>query len=262
MGALQGKVVIVTGASSGIGRETAVALAAEGARVVATARREAQGRALVAEVKERGGEITWVTADMRVERDIEALVDAALSTYGRLDGSFNNAGCGSFARLAETTNDDYDLVMDTNLRGTFWCMKHQIKAMLAGGGGSIVNCASVAVSRFYPGLSAYSAAKAGIVAMTRTAAVEYAQQGIRVNVVSPGIIESELSVANFRLDQPEGRAFASSLHAMNRVGRVEEVASAVAFLLGDKASFITGLDLAIDGGSLSAAWPANYAGKG
>ncbi|WP_437933267.1 SDR family NAD(P)-dependent oxidoreductase [Sorangium sp. So ce341] len=262
MGALKDKVVIVTGASAGIGRETAVALAAEGAKVVASARREAQGRELVAAVKDRGGEITWVTADMRVERDIEALVDAAVSTYGRLDGSFNNAGCALIAPLAETTNDDFDFLVDTNLRGTFWCMKHQIKAMLAGGGGSIVNCASVAASRFYPGLGVYSASKAGIVALTRNAAVEYAQKGIRVNVVSPGIIESEMSTTHFRLDLPQGRAFASSLHAMNRVGKLEEVAATVAFLLGDKASFITGQDLAVDGGSLSAAWPVNYAGGG
>ncbi|MFP2903777.1 glucose 1-dehydrogenase [Pyxidicoccus sp. 3LFB2] len=253
MGMLNGKVVIVTGASSGIGFGTALVLAAEGAKVVASARRTEQGQKLISLIKDQGGEATWVSADVRVESDVRNLVRATVDTYGRLDCAFNNAGTGIMKPLHEQTNEDYDMQMDVNVRGVFWCMKYQLEAMLASGGGSIVNCASVGATGAFPGISVYSATKAAVVSLTKGAAVEYAQRGIRVNAVSPGVVESELATVGWRLDDPQGRAFASALHPMNRVGKPQEIGDVVAFLCSDKASFLTGQDLAVDGGLLAAA---------
>ena len=253
MGMLTGKVIIVTGASSGIGFGTALALAAEGAKVVASARRVEQGQKLISLIQDKGGEATWVSADVRVESDVRNLVQAAVSTYGRLDGAFNNAGTGTMKPMHECTNEDYDSVMDINLRGVFWCMKYELEAMLASGGGSIVNCASIGATGAFPGLALYSASKAAVLALTRGAAVEYAQRGIRVNAVSPGVIESELATTGWRLDDPQGRAFASSLHPMNRVGQPVEIGNVVAFLCSDKASFLSGQDVVVDGGLLATA---------
>jgi NAD(P)-dependent dehydrogenase (short-subunit alcohol dehydrogenase family) len=256
MGIMNGKVVVVTGASSGIGRATAVALAAEGARVVAAARRETKGRELVDEIKAGGGEATWVTTDLLNERDVEAMIQCAVDTYGRLDGAFNNAGTSVLAPLAQATNINYDMIVNLNQRGTFWCMQHEIRAMQKTGGGAIVNCSSLAALRALPGASIYAATKAAVLAMTRCAAVEYAQMGIRVNAVNPGVIETELASEVLGLQDPARRAFLEAFHPVNRVGTPEEVAALVVFLLSDRASFITGQDISVDGGCSVAVNPA------
>lgn len=247
MADLTGKVAIVTGASSGIGAATALLLAKSGAKVVVAARRQTEGDAVVAQIKAAGGEAIFVKTDVSQMADNERLVAAALDTYGRLDIAFNNAGVARFGPLHEQTEEDWAVQIGTNLTGSFYALKTQIPALLKSGGGSIIFNASIVAEVGMAGGSTYASTKGGVVALARSAAVEYAPQGIRVNVVNPGPIETPGVIGAFGSVD----AFAEMMGPkvpQGRVGQSEEVACTVVFLASDEASYVTGQSLNIDGG--------------
>jgi NAD(P)-dependent dehydrogenase (short-subunit alcohol dehydrogenase family) len=240
-----GRVVIVTGASQGIGAGLAATFAASGARVMIVARRADRLAAVAAEIRSRGGEAVAVAGDVTEEATAQTAVARALEMYGRLDVAVNNATDGPLpALLAEIDSADFERGLATNVHGTFYGMKHQIPAMIASGGGCVVNLSSVAALMGVSHLSAYVAAKAGIIGLTRTAALDYADQNIRVNVVAPGpILTDDLAAAGERAQQGAAAAV-----PMGRVGSVSDVAAAVLWLCSDAASFVTGATLPVDGG--------------
>ncbi len=243
------KVALVTGATSGIGRAAALAFAREGARVVVSGRREKEGHETAALIRKAGGEATLVQTDVTREADVAALVGTTLSTYGRLDVAFNNAGVEDTpASIHEQTVENYHHIMNANVLGVFLSLKHEIAAMLKNGGGAIVNNASVAGLIGFPGAAIYVASKHAVLGLTKSAALEYATQGIRVNAVSPGGIETPMfDRFTGRLGTDAHRQIAA-MHPMGRTGRPGEIAEAVLWLCSDEASFITGQSLAVDGG--------------
>jgi NAD(P)-dependent dehydrogenase (short-subunit alcohol dehydrogenase family) len=249
---LDGKAGLVTGAAGGIGRACALRLAREGCRVVVSDLESARSRGeeTTALIAEAGGAAEFVACDVRSEDDCSALVARVVERQGRLDLAVNNAGIGYHGPLADMPTEDFDRVLAVDLRGVFLGMKHQIQQMLRNGGGSIVNVASNAGVRAVKYLGAYTAAKHGVVGLTKCAAIEYAEQGIRVNAVCPGAIHTALAdgISEERLAQivfPQ---------ALRRLGRPEEVAAVVAWLCSDESSFVTGVPLPVDAGSL--AWLA------
>ena len=247
---MEDKVALVTGGGSGIGRASALAFAQSGAKVVISGRREKEGFETVALIKKTGGQGTFIRTDVSKEAEVEALVSQTLGNYGRLDAAFNNAGIeGEVGKQThEQSIENYRAVMDTNVLGVLLAMKHEIAAMLKNGGGAIVNNASVGGLVGFPGVSVYVASKHAVLGLTKTAALEYARQGIRVNAVSPGGIETPML---HRFTGGPGTDFfnqLAGLHPIGRLGRPEEIAEAVLWLCSEKASFVTGLSLTADGG--------------
>jgi NAD(P)-dependent dehydrogenase (short-subunit alcohol dehydrogenase family) len=242
-----GKVVLITGGTSGIGRATAIAFAEQGADVVIAGRREAEGAESLTLVQKAGGQGLFVRADVNDESEIEAMVAKTLERFGRLDFAFNNAGVGGLGRATMTaTADIYDQIMNINVRGVFFSMKHQIPAILQSGGGAIVNNASVLGLRPSANSPIYSASKAAVVGLTKSAALEFAPKGVRINAICPAIIETDMT-EQLRGDE-QTRAYLLSLHPVGRFGQSEEVAASVLYLCSPEASFITGVALPLDGG--------------
>jgi NAD(P)-dependent dehydrogenase (short-subunit alcohol dehydrogenase family) len=249
-----GRVALITGASSGIGRATARAFAEKGAKVALAARREDLLASLADEIDGDGGQVTYLKTDVAIRRDVERVVEHTVSTFGRLDFGVNNAGTeGEFAPLTEMTEEQWDVVLNANLKGTFLCMKYEARAMLdAGHGGAIVNVGSVNSFLGYAGGTAYSSSKHGQVGLTTSASAELAAQGIRVNIVCPGLIDTPMHrrLRGIVGDEMVDDILQGKVH-QQRAGRPEEIASSILFLCSEDASYVTGATLTPDGGFLT-----------
>ena len=246
-----GKVVLITGGTSGLGATAAISLAGKGAKVAITGRREEQGQVVIDQITAAGGEGLFIKADVTGRADVQAMVAKTVKRFGRLDGAVNNAGIvtGPFTRVAEVSEDDWLATINTNLNAVFMSMKFEIPAILASGGSAIVNIASMAgLLGGDIGNAAYVASKFGVIGLTKTAAVDYATQGIRVNALCRGYCHSEM-VDLFVEAAPEFFAKIISRHsAMNRLGESQEVADAIEWLLSGRSSFVNGAAIPIDGG--------------
>jgi NAD(P)-dependent dehydrogenase (short-subunit alcohol dehydrogenase family) len=245
------KIAIVTGASSGIGRTTAVALAKEGIKVSLAARRDKEGEETLRLVKEAGGDGMFVKTDVTNEDDVKSLVEKTVEVYDRLDYAFNNAGTVEDpAPFVNKTSNLFDKVMAVNVKGVWLSLKYEIPQMLKNGGGAIVNTSSVFGVIGSPQLPIYTASKHAVLGLTKSAALEYAKSGIRINAVAPGAIETEMMEESIGHNQ-QLRDGLVALHPIGRVGKPQEIANAVVWLLSDKASFLTGHTLLVDGGWVS-----------
>jgi NAD(P)-dependent dehydrogenase (short-subunit alcohol dehydrogenase family) len=253
-GRLEGRAAVVTGAARGIGRAIVERFLLEGASVMMTQRSIDAGTAMCEELsREHAGRVACHPADIRDPGSVAGLIDAAVERFGRLDILCNNAGTGLLRAVHETSDEEYELVMDTNVRGVFLACRHAIPHMLEQGRGSIVNIGSVAGSVGFENDAAYCASKGAVLALTRQMALDYSSRGVRVNCVCPGFIDTEMMrrFIDSHQDPAPVRQQIVALHPIGRVGRPEEVAAAAAFLASEDASFVTGAALAVDGGLLA-----------
>ena len=248
---LRGKVAIVTGGTSGIGRDTAVLFAQSGVKVVVAGRREPEGNETVDMIRAAGGDGLFVKTDVAIAADVQALVRKTVEKFGRVDIAFNNAGIeGNLVPIVIQPEADWDRTIDINLKGTWLCLKYEIQQMLRqGGGGAIVNMASVAGLIGSAGFATYCASKHGVMGLTKSAALETARNGIRVNAVCPAVIETPMGERIF--GGPDVKPYAIGLHPIGRFGKPMEVAEAVVWMCSDRASFMTGQSLVLDGGFLA-----------
>jgi NAD(P)-dependent dehydrogenase (short-subunit alcohol dehydrogenase family) len=252
MKTLEHKVALVTGGTSGIGKATAIAFGAAGAKVVFSGRREPEGEDVANSIRQSGAECLFVRSDVLNEADVQALIQKTVESYGRLDCAFNNAGIESLTKpLHEQSIEDFDKLMAINVRGLFLCMKSEIQQMLTQGAGVIVNNSSMGGLIAFPGISPYHASKHAVMGLTRSAALDYAKQGIRINAVNPGMIATEM-MDRLTTTGTTPEQLARSIVPMGRMGKPEEIAAAVVFLCSDAASYITGQPLLVDGGYTAA----------
>ena len=247
-GRLDGKIALITGAGSGIGRASALTFAREGAKVAVADKLVDGGRETVRMVEAAGGTASFIEVDVSDAASVEAMVNATVETYGRIDCAYNNAGIeGQVAPTDSYADDMFDRVIAVNLTGVWLCMKYEIPRLLEHGGGAIVNTASGAGLIGVAGLSAYVASKHGVIGLTKTAALEYAKSGIRVNAVCPGLIQTPM-VERLTADQPQLGEALVAMEPVGRTGRPEEIAESVVWLCSDAASFVTGHAMSVDGG--------------
>jgi NAD(P)-dependent dehydrogenase (short-subunit alcohol dehydrogenase family) len=248
---LEGKVALVTGAGSGIGKATALAFAREGALMAVADVEISRGKDTADEIIATGGRAVFLNADVCNSEQVKNMIDQVVDTYGRLDCAFNNAGiAGVQARTADCTEENWDRIMVTNLKGVWLCMKYEIPQMLKQGGGVIVNTSSVAGLVGLWGWSAYAASKHGVLGLTKSAALEYAKAGVRINAVCPSIVNTPMA-ESFTGGDPRVQEHILAQQPLGRMGTPAEVAAAVVWLCSEEAAFVTGHALAVDGGFLA-----------
>lgn len=248
MKSFQGKVALITGGSSGIGRATAVAFAREGAKVVVASRRVKESEETIKFVKEAGSDGLSVKTDVSKEAEVKVMVEKTIKAYGHLDYAVNNAGIEQVPTpLVEQTEEVFDQIININVKGVWLSMKYEIPQMLSNGGGAIVNVSSGAGLVGVPGVPIYVASKHAVIGLTKSVALEYAKLGIRISAVAPGVIETDM-LERFSKDNQQVRQYLMAMHPIGRSGKPEEIANAVVWLCSDGASFVTGHTLVIDGG--------------